>query len=103
MQKKNDFTGIGYHRTLDKEHGRIEERKYYYSTDIKWMEARKDWTKPAGIGMVIRKCEKKGKVTEERAYHLGSVMTVENYASGARKHWSVESMHWSLDVSSAAS
>lgn len=96
--EQNDFTGIGYHRTLDKGHGRIEERKYYYSTDIKWMDARKDWTKLAGIGMVIRKCEKNGKVTEERAYHLGSVTTVEEYASGARKHWGVESMHWSLDV-----
>lgn len=96
--EQNDLKGIGYHRTLDKGHGRIEERKHYYSTDIKWMDAKKDWTKLAGIGMVIHKCEKNGKVTQERAYHLGSVMTVEEYASGARKHWGVESMHWSLDV-----
>jgi predicted transposase YbfD/YdcC len=96
--EQNDFAGIGYHRTVDKGHGRIEERKYYYSTDIKWMDARKDWAKLAGIGMVIRKCEKNGKVTEERAYHLGSVMAAEDYASGVRKHWGVESMHWSLDV-----
>lgn len=94
----SNFTGIGCYRTLDKGHGRIEERKYYYSTDIKWMDARKDWTNVAGIGMVIRRCEKRGRVTEERAYHLGSVTTVEEYASGARKHWGVESMHWNLDV-----
>lgn len=37
-------------------------------------------------------------MTEERAYHLSSVATVEEYASGVRKHWGVESMHWSLDV-----
>ncbi|MFY9591442.1 MAG: ISAs1 family transposase [Bacteroidales bacterium] len=96
--EQNDFQGIGHYRTLDKGHGRIEDRKYYYSTDIKWMDARKDWTKLTGIGMVIRRCEKKGKVTEERAYHLSSVATVEEYASGVRKHWGVESMHWSLDV-----
>lgn len=96
--EQKDFAEIGYYRTVDKGHGRIEERKYYYSTDIKWMDARKDWAKLTGIGMVIRKCEKNGKVTEERTYHLGSVMTAEDYASGVRKHWGVESMHWSLDV-----
>jgi len=62
------------------------------------MDARKDWAKHTEIGMVIRRCETKGKVTEERAYHLGSVNTVEDYARGVRLHWGVESMHWSLDV-----
>jgi predicted transposase YbfD/YdcC len=28
--------------TKEKGHGRIEERLYYYSTDIKWMDAKKD-------------------------------------------------------------
>jgi predicted transposase YbfD/YdcC len=89
---------IGHSRTMEKGHGRIEERLYYYSTDISWMDARKEWSKLTGIGMVIRRCETKGKVTEERAYHLGSVKTVEDYARGVRLHWGVESMHWNLDV-----
>lgn len=52
----------GYHgpvkteSNLDKGHGRIEERRYYYSTDIDWMvDAKKDWAGLAGIGMVHRK------------------------------------------------
>ncbi len=40
--------------TMEKGHGRIEERLYYYSTDIRWMDAKKDWTKLTGIGMVIQ-------------------------------------------------
>ncbi len=84
--------------TKEKGHGRIEERLYYYSTDINWMDAKKDWTKLTGIGMVIRKVEINGQKTEERAYHLGSVKTAEDYARGVRMHWGIESTHWSLDV-----
>lgn len=50
---------ISYFRTIEKGHGRIEEWLYYYSTDISWMDARKDWKKLTGVGMVIRRCETK--------------------------------------------
>lgn len=99
-EEKNDFKneGIERHRTIEKGHGRVEERIYYYSTDIKWMDARKDWEKMNGIGMVIRKVEENGNKREERAFHFGSVKTVGEYAEAVRKHWGVESTHWSLDV-----
>jgi predicted transposase YbfD/YdcC len=45
-----------------------------------------------------RRAEVNGKKTEERAYHLGSVKTAEEYARGVRMHWGIESTHWSLDV-----
>jgi len=89
---------IQYYRTLEKGHGRIEERLYYYSTDIKWMDARKDWAKMTGIGMVIRKVQLGDKETEERQFHFGSVDDVKDYADAVRMHWGVESTHWSLDV-----
>lgn len=99
-EEKDGFNNenIQRHRTLEKGHGRVEERIYYYSTDIKWMDARKDWEKMNGIGMVIRKVEENGSKREERAFHFGSVKTVAEYAEAVRKHWGVESMHWSLDV-----
>jgi predicted transposase YbfD/YdcC len=62
------------------------------------MKAKDEWRKLNGTGMVIRRCEINGKKTEERAYHLGSVKTVVEYATGVRMHWGVESAHWSLDV-----
>lgn len=89
---------IESYRTIEKGHGRLEERIYYYSTDIKWMDGSKDWEKMNGIGMVIRKVEVNGNKTEERAFYFGSVKTVGEYAKAVRKHWGVESMHWSLDV-----
>ncbi len=89
---------IQYYRTIEKGHGRIEERRYYYSTDIKWMEARKDWSKMKGIGMVVRKVQTGEKETEERQFHFGSVNVVKDYADAVRAHWNVESTHWNLDV-----
>lgn len=99
-EEENSFKSdnIERHRTMEKGHGRVEERIYYYSTDIQWMDAKKDWEKMSGIGMVVRKVEEHGNKREERAFHFGSIKTVEEYAQAVRKHWGVESAHWSLDV-----
>jgi predicted transposase YbfD/YdcC len=99
-EEKSEFKNekIQSYRTIEKGHGRIEERIYYYSTDIKWMDAKADWEKMNGIGMVIRKVEERGNKTQERAFHFGSVKTVREYGKAVRKHWGVESLHWSLDV-----
>ena len=89
---------IQYYRTLEKGHGRIEERCYYYSTDIKWLDAQKDWAKMTGIGMVIRKVHQGDKETIEKQFHFGSVDKVNDYADAVRMHWGIESTYWSLDV-----
>lgn len=39
---------------MEKSHGRIEERIFYYSTDISWMATKDDWTKLNDISMVVR-------------------------------------------------
>jgi|GEM_PF-171483 len=93
---------IGVHKTLEKGHGRIEKRTYFYSTDLDWMvDAKRDWEKLTGIGKVIREVEytaEPTKKTNETAYYIGSVDNVGDFAVAARNHWGVESMHWSLDV-----
>ena len=89
---------IQYYRTLEKGHGRIEKRCYYYSTDIKWLDAQKDWAKMTGIGMVIRKVQQGEKETIEKQFHFGSVDKVNDYADAVRMHWGIESTYWSLDV-----
>lgn len=89
---------VQLYETLEKGHGRIEKRSYYYSTNIDWIDAKTDWTKLTGIGMVIRKITIGERVTEERQYHLGSVKLAQEYGQAVREHWGVESMHWSLDI-----
>jgi len=99
QEEKNS---IGALRTLEKGHGRVEKRSYFYSTDVDWMvDAKKDWEKLTGIGMVVREMEVLAdphKKTKETVYYIGSVDNVGDFAKAARIHWGVESMHWSLDV-----
>ncbi|MBT9141426.1 MAG: hypothetical protein DDT30_02018 [Dehalococcoidia bacterium] len=88
-------------RTLDKGHGRIEKRTYFYSTDLDWMvTAKRDWEKLTGIGTVVREVEflAENKQTREIAYYVSSVNNVIDFSKAARMHWGIESMHWSLDV-----
>lgn len=92
---------LGILKTIEKGHGRIEKRTYYYSTDIKWMiNAKSDWTKLTGIGMIKREIEYIGtdKTTEESSLYFGSIKEVEDFARAVRNHWRIESMHWNLDV-----
>lgn len=87
--------------TRDKGHGRIEKRTYFYSTDLEWMvDAKRDWEKLVGIGMVVREVEflAENKKTREIAYYVSSVDNVTDFSKAARMHWGIESMHWSLDV-----
>lgn len=86
-------------RRSEKGHGRIEKREYYYSTDIEWMEQKKDWKDIKGIGMVIRTSTEKGKTSTDTRYYISSIGNdMELFAKAVRKHWGVEAMHWNLDV-----
>jgi len=95
-------SNISVHSTSEKGHGRIEKRTYLYSTDLDWMiDAKKDWIKLTGVGMVIREVNylsNPAKQTNEISYYIGSVNQVADFAKAVRNHWGVESMHWCLDV-----
>lgn len=86
-------------RTVEKGHGRIEKRTYYYSTSIDWMiDAKKEWVGLTGVGMVEREIQIAGEKTKETSYYIGSITSVKEFEKAARNHWKIESMHWSLDV-----
>jgi predicted transposase YbfD/YdcC len=86
-------------RTAEKGHGRIEIRRYYYSTDISLMiDAKKEWFGLKGIGMVERETDTNGKKTKEISYYIGSTNSVKEFEKAVRNHWKIESMHWNLDV-----
>ncbi len=86
-------------KTVEKGHGRIEVRKYYYSKDISLMiDAKKQWAGLKGVGMVKREITTKGNKTSELSYYIASVKSAKEFEKAARNHWGVESMHWSLDV-----
>jgi predicted transposase YbfD/YdcC len=86
--------------TVEKDHGRLETRRYYQSTELDWFADRKKWEGLKSVGMVEAIREMAGKTTVERRYYLSSLpLGVETFARAVRGHWGVENkLHWSLDV-----
>lgn len=83
----------------EKSHGRIETRTAYVTTEIEWLEKRKDWSSLCCIGAIHTEFStKKGKSSEWHYYISSRILTPEELLHHARMEWAVESMHWLLDV-----
>ena len=58
-----------------------------------------DWPKLACIGAIHRKIETNGKETDEWRHYISSrELTAEELLHAVRMEWTVETMHWLLDV-----
>lgn len=89
----------GYKMTKEKAHGQLEKREYYQTDDIKWMADKAKWKGLKSIGMVETTIEKDGKISFDRRYYISSLPSeIDLFEKAARGHWSIESMHWHLDV-----
>jgi predicted transposase YbfD/YdcC len=86
--------------TVEKDHGRIETRRYYQSTELDWFADRAKWAGLQSVGMVEAVREIGAHRTVERRYYLSSLpLGVETFARAVRGHWGVENkLHWVLDV-----
>ena len=89
--------------TGEKEHGRIEKRKYSIVTDekiIKGILQDEKWNLVKAIGKAELTRTIGDKTTQETHFHvLSFIPTAEKYASYARSHWEIEnSLHWVLDI-----
>lgn len=86
--------------TVEKDHGRLETRRYFQSTELAWFADLEQWEGLKSIGMVESIREIDGKATLERRYYLSSLsLNVELFARAVRGHWGVENkLHWVMDV-----
>lgn len=86
--------------TVEKDHGRIEIRRYYQSAELDWFADRAKWAGLQTVGMVEAIREVHGQRTVERRYYLNSLpLDVATFARAVRGHWGVENkLHWVLDV-----
>ena len=88
-----------YKKTIEKAHGQIEKREYYQTDDIDWLDQKKKWADLKTIGMTVNTIEKDGEITIDKRYYINSIENdIEMFAKCVRQHWSIESMHWHLDV-----
>jgi predicted transposase YbfD/YdcC len=84
------------------DHGRIEIRKHWVSSDISWLTYDKDWSKLSSIGMVESTRIIDDKSTTELRYYISSItgLKAKDFGLQVRSHWSIENnLHWVMDVS----
>lgn len=89
--------------SVEKEHGRIETRRYWITEEIGWLEDRALWEGLRSGGMVESIREIGGQTSTETRFFLCSLKAdAANFARAARGHWGIENqLHWSLDVAFA--
>lgn len=84
---------------IEKNRGRIETRTAYATNDIKWLESGKGWANLACIGAIHIEIDTGKSQSDEWHYYISSrVLKAEELLRHARLEWSVETMHWLLDV-----
>ena len=91
---------IDSHTTVEKGHGRIEQRDCRICTDVDWLKQRHGWEGLAAIVEVSLTTEKKGASTTYRRYYICSLaMTAKAALYAVRSHWGIENqLHWVLEV-----
>ena len=92
-------SGKPTYETIDKDHGRIEIRRYSLSTQIDWLEQKPDWAGLSAVGCVESTRIVGEKTSVENRYYLCSITDLTRFSEGVRLHWSIENQqHWVLDV-----
>jgi predicted transposase YbfD/YdcC len=85
--------------TSEKSRDRIEKRTAYTTSDIDWFADKDEWAKLACFGAIhTRFTTKKGTSNEWHYYISSKNLTAAELLRHARAEWSVETMHWLLDV-----
>jgi predicted transposase YbfD/YdcC len=89
------------YETTDGEHGRLEVRRYYATSDIEWLSQKAGWKGLQSIAMVESERTVSGQETSrERRYYSSSLAAdARQLGKAIRGHWSIEnSLHWVLEA-----
>ena len=98
---KDDSLDIAIGETnWEKDHGRLEKRKYYLSYDIECIHDKDKWKSVKAIGRIdVIKDENNIKTTTTHYYILSKAFDLDTFIKITREHWNIEcSLHWRLDV-----
>jgi len=87
------------HETIEKDHGRIELRRYVLSNDLEWLDQKPEWMGLRAVGRVESTRITGEQTTTEYRYYLSTVANLGRFAAVVRGHWDIENgQHWVLDV-----
>jgi len=83
----------------EKEHGRIETRQYFLSTEIQKFISQEECKGITAIGMVRSKRIISGEESIENRYFITSLTDLQKFSDAARKHWGIENgLHGCMDM-----
>lgn len=85
--------------TKEKNRDRVEKRTAFVCNDIDWLTKDHKWNSLKCIGAIYTEFESKSETSSNWHYYISSkTLSAEELLKHARAEWSVESMHWLLDV-----
>ena len=92
--------GCTYAKSIEKEHGRIETREVWATTNVEWLPMLQEWPSLHSLVCVKSTRESKGKVSCEIRFYISSLRAqAERIGQAIRLHWGIENkVHWHLDV-----
>ena len=98
--KASSKTKHDIYETIEKDHGRIETRRFWITEAVNWLDEKDKWSKLKSIGVVESLREINGETTQERRYYISSLSAnAKQFAKATRQHWGIENkLHWVLDV-----
>jgi predicted transposase YbfD/YdcC len=88
------------HQSVEKDHGRIETRRYLCAGQLDWLSVGGQWAALRSVAVGEAERTVGAKTTHERRYYLSSLPPeAPALARAIRRHWGIEnSLHWVLDV-----
>ena len=89
-----------HQKTIEKGHGRMEEREYFLCYDVSKIKDKEKWKTVNAIAYtkVSRTCNDETTVTENY-YIIDHQISMEKLIESIRDHWNIEcGLHWRLDV-----
>lgn len=104
LQEEGPYTPIDdYHKTVNKDHGRIEIRECWAIEADPYQESihrLAEWKQVRSLVMVRGKRQIGEEVTSQDRYFISSLAPdAEKLLAAVRSHWGIEnSLHWVLDV-----
>jgi len=90
-----------YHETVEKDHGRMETRQCWVSSDIGGIGTPGQWRGLHAVAMVRSTRQLGQETSTETRYYITSAKhgAAKRLAEHVRAHWSIEnSLHWVLDI-----
>ena len=86
--------------TVDKDHGRIEEREYYLTYNTSKITDKEKWNTVNAVAyMRVTRTERDETTNTDNYYIIENKIEIDKLIDAIRDHWNIEcGLHWRLDV-----